>query len=48
MQMVDVCELARFTASGKVLRLVMDIAAAHETWDRIMASIEMWRKQHDD
>lgn len=26
--MVDVCELTKFTASGKVLRLVMDIAAA--------------------
>ena len=30
--MVDVCELTKFTASGKVLRLVMDIAAALERY----------------
>ena len=30
--MVDVCELAKFAASGKTLRLVMDIAAALERY----------------
>ena len=30
--MVDVCELVKFTANDKVLRLVMDIAAALERY----------------
>ena len=38
--MADVCELTKFTASGKVLRLVMDIAAALERYKIAMEGPE--------
>lgn len=38
--MVDVCELTKFTASGRVLRLVMDIAAALERYKIAMEGPE--------
>ena len=38
--MVDVCELTKFAASGKVLRLVMDIAAALERYKIAMEGPE--------
>ena len=38
--MVDVCELTKFTASGRVLRLVMDIAAALERYKIVMEGPE--------
>jgi len=38
--MVDVCDLTKFTASGKVLRLVMDIAAALERYKLVMEGPE--------
>ena len=38
--MVDVCELTRFAASGRVLRLVMDIAAALERYKIAMEGPE--------
>jgi len=38
--MTDVCELTKFTASGKVLRLVMDIAAALERYKLVMEGPE--------
>ena len=38
--MVDVCELTEFAASGKVLRLVMDIAAALERYKIAMEGPE--------
>ena len=38
--MVDVCELTKFAASGKALRLVMDIAAALERYKIAMEGPE--------
>ena len=38
--MIDVCELTKFTASGKALRLVMDIAAALERYKIVMEGPE--------
>ena len=38
--MTDVCELTKFTASGKALRLVMDIAAALERYKIAMEGPE--------
>lgn len=38
--MVDVCDLTKFTASGKILRLLMDIAAALERYKLVMEGPE--------
>lgn len=38
--MIDVCELTKFTASGRALRLVMDIAAALERYKIVMEGPE--------
>ena len=38
--MIDVCELTKFAASGRALRLVMDIAAALERYKIVMEGPE--------